>query len=160
MHWLAGTWNLMLLLASLLLVPLYWNAKNSESLHAQDSKCLKCFDAVGNHYSQMEMSTPGAGELATFLDNYTTQVEVLLHLIRASHRNDLEGFWAALNEQIKYFMAHDLFKYARLMPVHLAQIKVLERDDPVTWSALKNSVFESRRPLSLLCLWIRPSNRK
>ena len=84
-----------------------------KSLHAQDSKCLEYFDAVGNHYSQMEMSTPGAGELATFLDNYTTQVEVLLHLIRASRQNDLEGFRAALNEQIKYFMAHDLFKYAR-----------------------------------------------
>ena len=50
-----------------------------------------------------------------------------------------------MNEQIKYFVAHDLFKYARLIPVHLAQMKALEKDDPVTWSALKNGDFCVRK---------------
>ena len=91
------------------------------------------------------MSTPGAGELATFLDSYPTQVEVLLHLIRVSRQNDWEGFLAALNEQIMYFMEHDLLKYTRLMTVHLAQMKALEKDDPLTWAAQKNGDFCVRK---------------
>ena len=35
-------------------------------------------------------------------------------------------------------MAHYLFKYARLMPVHLAQMKALEKEDPLTWDALES----------------------
>ena len=42
-------------------------------------------------------------------------------------------------------MAHDLFKYARLMPVHLAQMRALEAEDPETWNALKNGDFTVRK---------------
>ena len=42
---------------------------------------------------------------------------------------------------IKYFLAHDILNYVRLMPVHLAQMNALENDDPVTWKAQKSGDF-------------------
>ncbi|CAB4023653.1 Hypothetical predicted protein [Paramuricea clavata] len=70
---------------------------------------------------------------------YLEQVDSLLHIINACRSGDWEGYLAALENIIKYFFAHDL--YARLMPVHLAQMNALEQDDPVTWEALKVGEF-------------------
>jgi hypothetical protein len=49
--------------------------------------------------------------------------------------------WRHLENRIKYFFAHDLLKYARMMPVHLAQMNALEQDDPATWEALQSGDF-------------------
>ena len=60
---------------------------------------------------------------------------------------------AALENIIKYFFAHDLLNFARLMPVHLAQTHALEKDDPVTWEALKSGelfVAKSEAPFTRL----------
>ena len=48
---------------------------------------------------------------------------------------------AALENNIKYFLAHDHLHYARLMPLHLAQMNALEQDDPATRDALKSGDF-------------------
>ena len=48
------------------------------------------------------------GEIAQFLKQYPEQVESLLHLIAACRPCDLEGYLAALENLIKYFLAHDL----------------------------------------------------
>ena len=77
-----------------------------------------------------------AGELGQFLTNYMKQVEALLHIISACRQGDWEAYLAALDDQIKYFFAHDLHNYARLMPVHQ-----LEKDDPITWKVLKEGNF-------------------
>jgi len=45
---------------------------------------------------------------------------------------------SSLENLIKYFFARDLLNYARLMPVHLAQINALEEDDPETLNALES----------------------
>ena len=66
---------------------------------------------------------------------YIEQVDSLLCLIDPCRSGDWEGCLAALKNIIKYFFAHDLLNYARLMPVHLAQMNALEKDDPVTWGA-------------------------
>ena len=42
---------------------------------------------------------------------------------------------------IKYFFSRDLLNYARLMPVHLAEMNNLEQDDPVTWQVLISGEF-------------------
>ena len=42
---------------------------------------------------------------------------------------------------IKYFFSRDLLHYARLMPVHLAEMNNLEQDDPVTWQTLISGEF-------------------
>jgi hypothetical protein len=61
----------------------------------------------------------------------------LLHLISACRSGDWEGYLAASENLIKYFFAHDLLNYARLMSVHLAQMNALEKEDPATWEATK-----------------------
>ena len=73
--------------------------------------------------------------------NYVRQVEYLLHLIRACRQGDWEEYLAALDDQVKYFFAHDQYKYARLMPFHLAQMNASKTDSPETWNALKHGDF-------------------
>ena len=80
-------------------------------------------------------------EMAKFLLNYMKQVESLLHLIRASRQGDWELHLASVEEQVKYYFAHDLYKYARLIPVYLAQMQSLKTSDPMTWDALKAGNF-------------------
>ena len=42
---------------------------------------------------------------------------------------------------IKYFFAHDLFNYARLMPLHISQMNDLQRSNPEIWESLKSGDF-------------------
>ena len=81
------------------------------------------------------------GVLACFLIEYINHVESLLALISACRSSDWEGYLAALENYAKYFFAHDLLNYACLMPIHLAQMNALEKDDPATWEALKSGDF-------------------
>ena len=81
------------------------------------------------------------GEMAQYLLIYMKQVESLLHLIRASRQGEWELHLAAMEEQVKYYFAHDLYKYARLVPVYLAQMQMLKTTDPPTWEALKSGDF-------------------
>ena len=99
-----------------------------------------------------------SGELAEFLNQYLVQVESFLCLISTCRG----GFLAALENIIKYFFAHDLLNYARLMPVYLAQMNALEQEDPTTWEALKSGDFvvaKSEVPFTK-CSLIRPLNRR
>ena len=55
---------------------------------------------------------------------------------------------------MKYYFAHDLLNYARLIPVHIAQMRTLESEDPHTWDALKSGNFvvaKTQIPSSRLC---------
>ena len=72
---------------------------------------------------------------------YIEQVDRPLCFIGACISEDLEGYLAALENKIKYFFAHDLLNYARLMFVHLAKMNALENNDPVTWEAQKPGDF-------------------
>jgi len=83
----------------------------------------------------------GTGELASFFNQYLDQVEALLEIIAACRQGDWLAYLAALDNQIKYFFAADLLNYARLMPLHLAQMNQLETEDPLTWQALKTGTF-------------------
>ena len=65
----------------------------------------------------------------------------MLHVISACRQQDWEGYLAALENGIKYFFAHDLLNYARLMPLHIAQMDELKQNDSTTWEALKSGDF-------------------
>ena len=67
--------------------------------------------------------------------------ELMKHAVGACRSGDWQSYLAALENIIKYFFAHDLLKYSRLMPVHLAQMNALEKDDHVQWEALKSGDF-------------------
>ncbi len=113
-------------------------------LHARDEDSGDVFEDVCAHYSREidnQMTEQQTGDLGKFLTNYLHQVECLLHLIRACRQGDWEEYLAALDEQIKYFFAHDLYNYSRLMPIHLAQMNDLKTTNPETWTALKDGDF-------------------
>ena len=129
-------------------------------LHEQDPKMVKYFDEIQLPYTahmQEKVKGQGFGELAQFLDRYFEQIESLLELIRPRRQEDLEEYLAAIENGVKYF-AHDLLNYARLIPLHITQMSVLENDDPTAWEALKSGelvVSKSRIP-SQVCSLTRP----
>ena len=110
--------------------------------------------------NQIEPKVAGmdAGELAQLHE--TSSVPIAHHQCMPS--GDWEAYLAALDDQIQYFYAHDLFHYARLMPVHLAQMNQLENDDPITWNALKEGNFCAKNltRLSLHYLQIKLLSRR
>ena len=56
---------------------------------------------------------------------------------------------ASCESLVKFFFAHDLYKYARLTPYYLAEMSSLEASDPETWKVLEEgnmSVFKSNIP--------------
>jgi hypothetical protein len=138
-------------------VPLRKQCEELKSnLHQRSENITDIYDDLASYYAdQIEPKVTGmdAGKLAQFLTNYMKQVECLLHIISTCRQGDWEAYLAALDDQIQYFFAHDLYHYARLMPVHLAQMNQLEKDDPTTWKALKDGNFcvkKSNSPFTAL----------
>ena len=115
------------------------------ALHQRNPEMVDIFNNVQSWYvGQLKMhieDKENIGELAQFFLQYLQQVESLLQLISACRSGDWEGYLAALENNIKYFFAHDLLNYARLMPIHLGQMNALEQDDPATWNALETGDF-------------------
>lgn len=107
-----------------------------EALHERSPEMVNIYDDIQSWYSEKikpaEREEQGLEDLAKFLIEYLKQVDNLLQLIYACRSEDWEGYLVALECLIKYFFAHDLLNYARLMPVHLAQMNALEHEDPVT----------------------------
>lgn len=114
-----------------------------KTLHERNPDTNIIFENIQSWYSTniQPHEKESTGEQAQFLLQYIEQVDSLLCLIGACRSGDWEGYLAALENIIKYFFAHDLLNYARLMPIHLAQMNALENDDPVTWEALKSGDF-------------------
>ena len=114
-----------------------------KALHECNPDMVEIFKDIQSWYSEYlkPHEEGGNGDLAEFLTHYLKQVESLLHLISTCRSGDWEGYLAALENIIKYFFACDLLNYSRLMPVHLAQMNALEKDDPSTWEALKSGDF-------------------
>jgi len=107
-----------------------------KALHTRSPDMVKLYGDIHSWYSQKvkpQQADTGEGKLAHFLIQYLEQVESFLHLISSCRSGDWEGYLAALEGIIKYFFARDLLNYARLMPVHLAQMNALEHEDPTTW---------------------------
>ena len=115
-----------------------------EALHERDPAVADIFGDIETYYTaeiQGKEEIQEKGELAQFLDQYLEQVDSLLQLVSACRQGDWEGYLAALDNQVKYFFAHNLLNYARLMPLHIAQMNALEKEDPTTWEALTSGDF-------------------
>ena len=73
------------------------------------------------------------------------QTENLLKFIRASREQNLLFHLSSLHTNVKYFLARDLYKYARLTPYYLADMADLKLKDPETWSALETDILSDIR---------------
>ena len=74
-----------------------------------------------------------------------TRVQALLHLVRVTQHCDWSLFLSALEEQVKYYFAYDLYQYAEYVPLHLAQMNQVKHNDPETWQALERGDFAVAR---------------
>ena len=91
-----------------------------EGLHNRARISVDVFDDICEHYSERiepAMTCSDGSEVDTFFVTYTQHVECLLNIIRACRQGDWEEYLAALDKQIKYFFANDLYNYAQLMPL-------------------------------------------
>lgn len=97
-------------------------------LHKRQDDITDIFEEVHSIFIDQFHATlnQDLGEMAQFLRSYIKQVECLLHLIRACRQGEWELHLEALEEQVKYYFAHDLYKYARLVPIYLAQMQLLK----------------------------------
>ena len=116
-----------------------------KALHKRNPEMVEIFKNIQSRYSGNLKLHKKDGkdlvELAQFILHYLEQVERLLYLISACRSVDWKGYLAVLENMIKYFFAHDLLNYARLMPVDLDQMNALEQDDPTTSNALTSGDF-------------------
>ena len=78
---------------------------------------LKLLQMLNN----LEIDNPN--ELAVNLLSYIAQVGNLLTFVRATREANFQLYLSSLDENVKYFFAHDLYKYARLTPYYLADMK-------------------------------------
>lgn len=125
------------------------------TLHDRDPEMVAIYEDLGSYYSdnvrREEAAIGGGDEMSLFFDNYLNQVDALLEIIAAARSRDWEGSLAAIEKNIKYFHFHGLINYARLMPLHLAQMYQLEEDDPTTWEALKYGDFVVTKSMQAFC---------
>ena len=70
------------------------------------------------------------------------QVECLLNIICACRQINFDEYLAALDQQCKYFFAHDLYHYARLIPVLL-----IPKDKNSFMHAIDEAVFPEQLPI-------------
>ena len=57
-------------------------------------------------------------------------------------------------EKKKYYFAHDLYKYARLVPYHIAQLQQLKEDDTETWRTLEDNFSVTRSGIPFTNLFV------
>ena len=81
---------------------------------------------------------------ALFLRNYMKMFESLLLFIRASRGRDWKLHLTSLDNVVKYFFAHDQINYARMVPLYLATMDDLSKNDIRTLNYLKENLSNSK----------------
>ncbi len=76
--------------------------------------------------------------MAKVMRSYIDAVLTLLAFIQASRDADWELHLSSLESLCHYFSAHDHLKYARLVPLYIAEMRNLEKTDPAIWEELKS----------------------
>jgi len=66
------------------------------------------------------------------------QIMNLLTFSQVTGEGDFNLHLSSLDDNIKKVFANDLYKYARLSPYNLADMKTLKEEDPQTWCYLES----------------------
>ena len=110
-----------------------------EALHKDSDDLVAIYDDLANQYDndiEHRIKTNSKG-LPKFLDNYLEQIEVMLTCISAIHSRDLDACLTAMDRGVKYYGAHDLPNYFQLIPIYLAEMCDVRKNDQETWEYLK-----------------------
>ena len=76
-----------------------------------------------------------------FLRMYMEQVLMIFTYIRATRNGQWTLHLHAAEGLCKYFFAHDKLKYARMVPLYLAEMHSLEESDPDIWMEFNTGNF-------------------
>ena len=82
---------------------------------------------------------------AKFYRNFMFMYEALLLFIRASRQRDWILHLNALHQMIPYFFAHDQLNYARLSPVYLSEMAVVQESEPEIWNLFMEGNFSVQK---------------
>ena len=118
--------------------------KLKECLHSRSTDIHTTYEEVSAAYADKvkeNLKKIPDGELARWLKSYTQEVEVLLRIIKGCREGVHEEYLVSLNDQVKYFFQFDLYKYARMIPVYLAQMEELKAKDEQEWQILQEGNF-------------------
>ena len=69
----------------------------------------------------------------------------MLLFIRSTREADWELHLSSLESMCKYFFAHDKQKYARLVPLYIAEMRRLPETDPDVWAEFNDENFVVNR---------------
>ena len=120
--------------------------------HSLKDGQMDLIDTYGNieFQEKQEEFDNSLSKQAKFLRNFMKMFESLLLFVRATRQKDWELHLTSLNGLVKYFFAHDLQNYARMVPVYLSEMFA---QDPELWEYFKQgnfSVNKTRIPFSAI----------
>ena len=76
--------------------------------------------------------------LFKFTRGYMAMVMEMMMFIRAVRTGDWDLHLEALQLFVKYFFAHDMLNYARMIPVYLAEMEIVKETDPEIYQEFQN----------------------
>ena len=76
--------------------------------------------------------------LFKFTREYMAMVLEMMTFIRAVRTGDWDLHLEALKLFVKYFFAHDMLNYARMIPVYLAEMEIMKDPDPEIYQEFQN----------------------
>ena len=123
--------------------------------HSLKDGHMDLIDTLGNieFQEKQEEFDNSLTKQAKFLRNFMKMFESLLLFVRATRQKDWELHLMSLNGLVKYFFAHGLQNYARMVPVYLSEMFALKEQDPELWEYFKQgnfSVNKTRIPFSAI----------
>jgi hypothetical protein len=114
---------------------------DSEKIKHAYSTLLTVSEGMLNQLNAFDKAHETKHPLFTFFRQYMKMFLTLLTFLRATR----EGLWllhiAALDELCKFFFAYDRQKYARMVPVYLADMKQVKTSDPGVWKEFMDGNF-------------------
>ena len=87
---------------------------------------------------------------------YMRMVMEMMTFIRAVRTGDWALHLEALEVFTKYFFAHDMLNYARMIPVYLAEMHMLEESDPEIYEEFQRGNWVvNKNPCMCIILFTR-----
>ena len=113
------------------------NGKDLDMLHESFTTALRRMSEKFSDFTDKGSEVP---MFRVFFD-YMNFILLILSFIKATRKGDWELHLASLSAICKYFFALDQLKYARMVPLYLAEMTALEETDPDIWNEFKTGNF-------------------
>ena len=106
-----------------------------KDVHDKLTKAIECFE-IENKMEAFD-SKHEKKPLFKVFRQYMRMVMEMLTFVRAVRKGDWTLHLEALHAFTKYYFAHDMIDYARMILVYLAEMHMLKETDPVIYEEFK-----------------------